>query len=452
MNKRFAHLVAQLERGKIDRRTFMVRAFALGVTGSAVFSALSRVGLVSAQDEKASSIGNPDIPHITTTDKGTIKLYSSWPLTGAYEQIGGDAVEAIKLAISDYGAAAGGYALEYEALDDGIAANNGGWDAGAESANANQVIADANAMVYLATYNSGAAKISIPIMNEAGMAMISYANTYPGLTKAIEGATEEGEPDTYYPSGKRNYMRTVPADDIQGVAGANWAYETKGARKVYVLDDQSLYGHGVAQVFNNAFAELGGEVLGAEGYDPKAPDYQALMTKIADMGPDLVYCGATVDNNAPKVLLDMRSLMPADQVLFLGADGLINQAFIDGAGEASAGAFVTFAGVPPAELTGAGADYVTRVSEILGHSPDSYATYAYECVGVVVQAIDKAQTNDRGAILDAMMATENFKSLLGHTWSFTDEGDTDALTMAVNEIKPNDEGNLDFAFVELIGA
>ena len=67
--------------------------------------------------------------------------------------------------------------------------------------------------------------------------MISYANTYPGLTKAIEGATEEGEPDLYYPSGKRNYMRTVPADDIQGAAGANWAYETKGARKAYILDD-----------------------------------------------------------------------------------------------------------------------------------------------------------------------------------------------------------------------
>src|SRR5215203_2314062 len=258
---KFEKLLDQSQRGRIDRRTFMVRAFALGVTGSAVASGLSRVGLAAAQDEKASSIGNSAIEHLTTTDKGVIRLYSSWPLTGAYEQIGG-------------------FALEYEALDDGIAANNGGWDAGVESANANRVLSDADAMVYMATYNSGAAKISIPIMNEAGMAMISYANTYPGLTKAFEGATEEGEPDTYYPTGKRNYMRTVPADDIQGVAGANWAYETKGARKAYVLDDQSLYGHGLAVVFNNAFADLGGEILGEERYDPRAPDYQSLMTKI----------------------------------------------------------------------------------------------------------------------------------------------------------------------------
>jgi len=188
MDKRFERLVSQLELGKINRRTFMVRAFALGVTSSAAVSALSRVGLAAAQDD-AGSIGNPAIKHMTTTDKGVIRLYSSWPLTGAYKQIGGDAVQAIKLALEDYGSAAGGFALEYQSLDDGIAANNGGWDAGAESANANTVISDADAMVYMATYNSGAAKISIPIMNEAGMAMISYANTYPGLSKAIEGAT-----------------------------------------------------------------------------------------------------------------------------------------------------------------------------------------------------------------------------------------------------------------------
>src|SRR5690348_11093983 len=110
MNSRFEHLVDQLQRGKIDRRTFMTRAFALGISGSAVMSSLSRVELAGAQ-EKASSIGNPAIPHITTTDKGTIKLYSSWPLTGSMEGTGTDAVQAIKMALEDFGNAAGGYAL-----------------------------------------------------------------------------------------------------------------------------------------------------------------------------------------------------------------------------------------------------------------------------------------------------------------------------------------------------
>ncbi len=444
-------LRAQLQRGAIDRRTFLVRAFALGVGAPAIMTSLSRIGVVSAQ-ESVGSIGNPGIEHLTTTDKGVIRLYSSWPLTGAYEQIGGDAVQAIQLALEDYGNAAGGFALEYEALDDGIAANNGGWDAGAESSNANRVISDPDAVVYMATYNSGASKISIPITNEAGLAQISYAATYPGLTKAIEGLTEEGEPDTYYPSGKRNYMRTVTTDDMQGAAGAKWAFEAQGAKTAYVLDDQRLYGHGVAVGFALAWEALGGEVSGAEGYDPRAPDYQSLMTKIADAQPDLVYLGATVDNNAPKLLLDMRSLMPADQVMFLGSDGLINQAFIDGAGDATNGAFVTFGGVPPAELKGAGADYVARISEILGHSPDAYATYAYETAIVVMQAIDAVGEKDRGKILDAMMATTDFMGILGAPWGFTENGDKDLATVAVTEIKANDEGNLDFAFLSEISA
>lgn len=454
MDHRIDKLVSELKAGAIDRRTFIVRAVALGLTASAIGASL-RASSVSAQDATpaaAGALGNPAIPHLTTTDKGVIRLYSSWPLTGTYEQIGGDAVESIKLALADYGNAAGGFALEYTPLDDGIAANNGGWDPGAESANANQVIADPDAMVYMATYNSGASKISIPITNEAGLAQISYAATYPGLTKP---GYEEGEPDQYYPTGKRNYMRVVPADDIQGAAGAKWAIESQGATKAYILDDQSLYGHGVAQVFNDSFLELGGEVLGFEGYDPKAPDYQALMTKIADAGPDILYVGATVDNNAPKLVLDFRSIMPADQVTFLGPDGLVNQAFIDGAGDASNGAFVTFAGLPPSallELGGPGADYVSRITEILGHSPDSYATYAYEATVAVIQAIDAAQEKDRAKILEALMATKDFNSVLGGTWSFTETGDTDSLLMSVNEIKPNADGVLEITYIEPIGA
>jgi branched-chain amino acid transport system substrate-binding protein len=442
--------VDQLQRGTIDRRTFMVRAIALGATGSAVLSALSRVGRAAAQEGSAASIGNPDIPHVEGTDKGLIKVYSSWPRTGSMEGIGVDALEAAKLAFADFGNMAGGFAIEYVPLDSGIAANNGGWDPGVESANANEAISDADCMVYMGTYNSGAAKISIPIMNEAGMAMISFANTYSGLTKDVPGI-EEGEPEVYYPTGTRNYSRVIAADDIQGALGAQWAVEAKGVSSAYVLDDQSLYGHGVAQVFNDTLLELGAEVLGFEGYDPKAPDYQALMTKIADTAPGLVYVGATVENNPSKVLLDMRSLMPPDQVIFLGPDGLFTQAFIDGAGDASEGAFLTFAGLPPGALEGPGADFNTRMTEILGHTPDGYSTYSYDSTVAVIQAIDQVGEKDRGAILEALMATENFTSLVGKTWSFTETGDIDNPSMSINEIIPNDEGELEITFLEAIG-
>ncbi len=444
MDSRFEILVKQLKDGAIDRRTFLVRAVALGVSVSAIGSALIRTGAVSAQDATPSaggeltteSLGMPGIEHITTTDKGTINIYSSWPLTGASEQIGGDSVSAIEYALEIYGNAAGGYAINYQALDDGIAANQGSWDAAKEAENAALVVNDPDAMVYIATYNSGAAAVSIPIMNQAEpgpLPMISPANTAPALTKDYE-FNDPGQPEEYYPTGIRNYMRVVPADDVQGSAAANWAYTVLGARRAYVLHDNQLYGKGVAAVFERTFADLGGEVLGFDAFDAEAPSYEAVMTGIAATDPDLMYLGAIVNLNASKLLVDMRSVMPADEVAFLGPDGLINQAFVDAAGSAAEGAYITFGGLPASELTGPGATWRGGMVERVGHEPDAYSAYAFEAAVVALQGIDQAGDKDRVAILDAMFATEGFNGLLG-TWSFTDTGDTDSQTISLNIVQ-----------------
>jgi ABC-type branched-subunit amino acid transport system substrate-binding protein len=79
-----------------------------------------------------------------------------------------------------------------------------------------------------------------------------------------------------------------------------------------------------------------------------------------------------------------------------------------------------------------------RVREHLGlgedEQPDAYAVYAYESMVVVLQAIEKAGVNDRTAILDTMFATEGFVSLLGGTWSFTENGDTDSLKIGLAQV------------------
>lgn len=437
-----AGLVAQLYGAKISRRDFGKRAAVAGLSAGLIGQALA-VHATRAQAETdlpaAATIGQPGYENSSDTSKGTIKIYSSWPLTGSMEGTGGDAVAAAQMAFEDFGSAAGGYALVYEPLDDGVAANNGGWEAGKETENANKAVNDAEAMVLMGTYNSGAAKIAIPILNQAtpsSMAMISFSNTYPGLTVAVEGATEEGEPDVYYPSGVRNYMRVCPADQIQGGAGARWAFTSQGRTKAYVLDDNSLYGKGVATVFLNEFEALGGEILGSESYEKSVDNYQTLMTSIADKGPDIIYVGATVENNPAKLLQDMRGVM-GEEVLYLGSDGQNNQAFVDGAGDAANGAYITFGGYTPdklLEVGGPGGDYVTRVTERIGHSPDAYAVYSYETVVAVIQAIGRAGVNDRATILEELFGTEGFVSLLGFTWSFNENGDTDNAVIGLSQV------------------
>lgn len=374
--------------------------------------------------------------------KGTIKIYSSWPLTGSSQKLGQDMVNGVRMAIEDHNnGVAAGYKIEYIPLDDATAAQ-GTWDAGKEAENANMVVADPDAMVYIGTYNSGAAKISIPILNEAGMAMISPGNTYPGLSKDIEGVVEENEPDVYYPTGERTYCRVVPSDEIQGVA-ATWAKEL-GAQKVYVLHDTQLYGYGIAVVFEQTAREIGLEVLGIEGIDYKASDYRALMTKIKGMDPDLIFFGGLTDTNAGKLVQDMRAVGMTD-VMFMGPDGIFNDDFITAAGPAAEGVYATFGGLPPSQLSGKGADWYERYKEKFNSEPDAYAVYAYEAGSVVMQAIEKAGTKDRKAILDAIKSTADFDGLLG-TWSFTETCDTDSTKMSGNVVQ-----NGKWEFVKQLG-
>src|SRR5512138_2238814 len=127
----------------------------------------------------------------------TLKIVSSLPLTGSSLTQTQTIVNAeqLRLAEANNQACGGKYKLSYEAWDDASAAQ-GQWDPAVETENGNKAAADPSVIAYLGTFNSGAAKLSIPILNQANLVMISPANTYSGLTKTI--GAEPGEPDKYY--------------------------------------------------------------------------------------------------------------------------------------------------------------------------------------------------------------------------------------------------------------
>src|SRR5262249_13108472 len=161
-------------------------------------------------------------------------------------------------------------------------ASAGAWTPEAEASNADKAAQDKDVMVYIGTYNSGAAKVSMPKLNQARLLMISPANTWPGLTKP--GLGDKGEPELYRPSGKLNYVRVVPADDLQGRLSAKFAKEL-GVKKVYILDDNEVYGKGIAKLFHEACEDLDIEVLGHESIDVKQPQYKQMLTKISTKKP-----------------------------------------------------------------------------------------------------------------------------------------------------------------------
>jgi branched-chain amino acid transport system substrate-binding protein len=376
-----------------------------------------------------------DDPHV-------IKIVSSLPRTGSAKAQTDTIVGGIKIALAEAGYKAGPFDVEYADWDDATA-GAGQWTAEAETANAARAVRDPDVMVYIGTYNSGAAKISMPILNKARLLMVSPANTWPGLTKPGKG--DPGEPEIYRPEGIVSYVRMVPTDDLQGPAGAVWAKEM-GVRRVYVLDDNEVYGKGIATLFIEACQDLGIEVLGHESIDSKAQEFKPLMTSIKSLDPDLVYFGGTTQSKGGQIAKDM--VAAGLDCKLMVPDACYEEAFIESAGAENVNGrvYATFGGLPPEQLTGPGKEFVDKYKALYGKLPEGYAIYGYEAAKAALEAIRLAGLKDRDAIRRAALGIKNFdRGALG-TWSLDENGDTTLTTISGMEIRGGK-----FEFVKLLG-
>src|SRR5215218_4299178 len=206
----------------------------------------------------------------------TLTIYSSLPLQGDSRPQSEDVVAGEKLALEEAGGKVGKFTIKYVSLDDATAAA-GKWDPAQTSSDARKAAQDKSSIAYLGEFNSGASAISLPILNEANILQISPSNTYVGLTRA-EGA-DKGEPDKYYPAGKRTYGRVVPADHIQAAAQVTYQKD-EGCKKTYILNDKEVYGKGIAVQVENIGKAQGLQIAGNEGIDTKAANFRAVATKI----------------------------------------------------------------------------------------------------------------------------------------------------------------------------
>ncbi|MGI8587738.1 MAG: branched-chain amino acid ABC transporter substrate-binding protein [Chloroflexia bacterium] len=373
------------------------------------------------------SFGNAGDPQV-------VRIYASVPLH-SFASI----VHGAQMAIDETGGRIGNFKLDFVPLtDDKLRPDRTyHWDTDVELANARRAAADTDAVAYIGTYNSGAAKISIPVLNRVHLAMISPGNTYPGLTKPGTGTA--GEPWIYYPLGEQNYFRVVPADDLQGNAAAAFAAQQlqPKPKSAYVLDDTELYGHGIAVIFAQAAKDLGiTTVTGPESIDVHATDYTGLVQKIMAQNPDVVYFGGVTDNHPALVLKALRAA--GYKGVFMGADGIGGGDFIQQAGDNAGPAYATLVGLPAAKLTGPGADWYSEYkSRWPSDGNEDFAPFGYEAAETAIHAIAQANTKDREAIRQAVAATHASdlpgKHILGD-WQFDAHGDTSLVTISVQQM------------------
>ena len=325
---------------------------------------------------------------------------------------------------------AGKWSIGYQECDDSTA-QAAKWDAAKCTSNAGAYTRDRSVLGVVGTFNSGCAKLEIPIENRirpGPLGMVSPSNTAVGLTTHALGAGP-GEPGKYYPTGVRNYIRVVTRDDVQGPAGAMLAHKLK-VKKVYILTDRELYGLGVATTFQVAAKRLKMKIVSPggqpEAWDPKAASYLPQAAKIKASGAQAVYLGGIVCNNGAKLIKDLRTGLGA-KFKIIGPDGWTPFSAVAKAGSAAEGMYITVPGVPPESLKGAGKKFVNafRKSSLNPghHKLASYVGYAAQAADVLLTAIKKSN-GTRGSVVHFLLKTKVGKNGILGAFRIDKNGDT----------------------------
>ncbi|HWC27416.1 MAG TPA: branched-chain amino acid ABC transporter substrate-binding protein [Solirubrobacteraceae bacterium] len=392
---------------------------------------LSAVGVAACGDDDQEQGGGAG----TTQAGKTLTIYSSLPLQGASRPQTTAMVDGMKLALKQAGNKAGDFRIRYRSLDDSTA-QAGAWTPEAVSQNARRAAQDKNVGAYLGEFNSGASAVSIPILSDAHVPQISPANTAVGLTSDEPGA-DKGEPEKYYPSGFRNYVRIVPKDTIQAAALVTTMKED-GCTKVAMANDKEVYGAGLARNIDTAAEEEDLDILFNEGIDPKAPNYRSLAARARSQGADCFVFSGITSNNGVQIFKDFEAALP--EARLYGPDGVAETSFFDpkeGGIPASVArkTKVTVAKLDPASYPPEGRKFFEDFEQTYGDpNPDPYAIYGYEAMRLALDAIERSGTGKKDDIVKTLFDTEDRESVLG-TYSIDDNGDTTLTDYGVYSIE-----------------
>jgi branched-chain amino acid transport system substrate-binding protein len=377
------------------------------------------VGVAACGNDKKSNTGGGT----ASTGSKNLTIYSSLPLQGTSRGQSQAVINGEKLALEDVGGKVGDFTIKYVSLDDSTAQNPGTADEGKTAQNARQAIRDKNTIFYLGEFNSGGTKVSLPILNKAGIPQISPSNTYIGLT-TDEPGSEPGEPAKYYPTGNRTYARVVPRDKIQGAALVTTMKED-GCKTVTLWNDKSVYGAGLARNIKQSAEAAGVKIENEQGTDKNSPNYRSIASKIKS--DCFVFAGVTGENGV-QVYKDVAKAAPNAKLY--GPDGVAEEAFTNpkkGGIPADVGKRmkITVATLGVQDLPAAKPVLDKFKAKYHTQTVDPYAIYGYETMALALDVLKRAgaKANDRAEVAKQLLSTKDRSSVLG-TYSIDANGDT----------------------------
>jgi branched-chain amino acid transport system substrate-binding protein len=345
------------------------------------------------------------------TDSDVYRIAAILPISGPNAAQGIGMMNSCKSAVRDISESAnlGNAKLELVELDDESKA-----DAAVRAAE--RAGQDPKVLAATAHWNSGPALATDPIFHRWGL-----ANLVPA---AIDSKITLGQLGD-------EIFRIDPNDLIILRYAAAFAASVRGWKRVFVIDDNTLYGKDLASTFVADYSGLGGKVVGQDSIQVGDRDFSALLTRIKSVKPECVFFGGVVAE-AALIRRQMRTVgLQAD---LLSLTGIFTRSFIEAAGPAAEGAYSATV-VPPTERLPGGQQFLRSYARGgFNHPSEAWGIYGYASVQVLAEAIRRALPHpSRRAVINELKKGE-FETVLGRM-RFDDHGQTTLVTIFVYQVR-----------------
>ncbi len=312
--------------------------------------------------------GRSEVHSPAAAQTASVTLGHAGPLTGSIAHQGKDDENGVALAIEQANARKlriGGKVVTFRMMSED---DQGDPKVGTTVA---QKLVDAKVAAVIGHLNSGVTIPASEIYNKAGIPVISGSATNPALTER----------------GLQGVFRTVGRDDQQGPAIAAYiAGELKG-RRVAIVDDKTAYGEGLASEVEKSLRAANVTIVGRERTTDKETDFKAILTRIKNRNPDVVFHGG-MDATGGLMVKQARELGIKAQFAF--GDGACTDEMAQLSGAAGEGLACSQAGLPAAAATREFRDaFIPKYGET-----KLYAPFFYDAANVVIEAMKRADSTD----------------------------------------------------------
>ena len=329
-----------------------------------------------------------------------IRIGGSFALTGPIPDPGKDIRQAAEIAIDELNAAGGINGFLFELVsEDGACSGDQGTVVG------NKFAADPTIVAVTGGTCSGETFGLKPILLSARIPFVSPSATNPAVTGADCDLCN----------------RVALSDALQGEVDADFLFNQLGLRKIAVMHDNSDYGKGLAEILQTSFVNLGGEVTQFEGVQVGDTDFRAALARIGASQPELIFFGG-YSTEAALITQQMKETPGLENAKFMGTDGTYTQQYLQAAGAAAEGAFMSFvAGDQQAEKL---ATFTEAYVAKFGVEPSQLGPFhgqSYDSIMLLSDAIGRvAEVDgsgnlviDREALISAIRATEGLDGITG---------------------------------------